>query len=350
MIKKSDYYYDLPEKLIAQHPLARRDDSRLLVLDASTGAMEHRSFRDLPQLLKAPDCLVINNTRVLPARLIGHRQDSQTPVEFLLLRRLCETDWEVIVHPGRRVRKGHRIEFIKGVLSAEVLQILPDGNRMVRFYFSGMWETILDQAGVMPLPPYIHEKLTDPARYQTVYACRDGSAAAPTAGLHFTPELLDQLRRQGIMIAELTLHVGLGTFRPVKTENILDHQMHAEYYELPPDAVNTIRQSQEAGGRVVAVGTTSCRVLEAVMAEHGRLVAQSGWTDIFIYPGFQFSVIDALLTNFHLPESTLIMLVSAFAGREKILQAYKNAIEEEYRFFSFGDAMLILRGEKTHGH
>jgi S-adenosylmethionine:tRNA ribosyltransferase-isomerase len=345
MIKTSDFHYDLPECLIAQHPIEKRDASRLLVLNASTGRAEHRFFHELPQLLRPQDCLVLNNTRVMPARLAGCRQDSRTPVEFLLLKRHSDIDWEVIVRPGRRVRCGHRIEFIKDELTADILKILPDGNRLVRFHFTGIWETVLSRAGVMPLPPYIHEKLDDPDRYQTVYACRDGSAAAPTAGLHFTPELMDRLRLAGVKFAELTLHVGLGTFRPVKTENILDHHMHAEYYELPDEAVSQIRQSQEAGGRIIAVGTTSCRVLETVMADHGRLRAQSGWTNIFIYPGFQFRAIDALLTNFHLPESTLLMLVSAFAGREKILEAYQAAIDHEYRFFSFGDAMFILRGD-----
>jgi len=292
---------------------------------------------------------VLNNTRVLPARLLGVREDSRTPVELLLLKRLDNQDWEVLVRPGRRVRTGQRLEFIRDRLTAEVLDVLPDGNRIVRFFYEGAWETLLDEAGTMPLPPYIHEKLADRSRYQTVYASRDGSAAAPTAGLHFTPELLDTLRSQGIHIAELTLHVGLGTFRPVKTENILDHKMHSEYYELPAAAVAQIQQSQAAGGRIIAVGTTSCRVLESVAAELGELRPHSGWTDIFIYPGFRFNVIDGLLTNFHLPESTLVMLVSALAGRERILAAYQEAIDREYRFFSFGDAMLILGGHSTQG-
>ncbi len=343
MIMKNSFHYDLPDRLIAQHPLARRDSSRLMVLDGTQSLPEHRVFSDLPLLLQPNDCLVLNNTKVLPARLLGARQDSRTAVEFLLLRRLNGTDWEVIVRPGRRVRPGHQIEFIPDRLTASVVSQLPNGNRIVHFDFKGIWEEILDQAGTMPLPPYIHEQLADRSRYQTVYASREGSAAAPTAGLHFTPELLDSLRQKGISTAELTLHVGLGTFRPVKSENILDHQMHAEYYELSEQTVDQINRTRESGGRIIAVGTTSCRVLESVADESGNLKAQSGWTDIFIYPGYRFKVIDALITNFHLPESTLIMLVSALAGRERVLSAYKLAIEQEYRFFSFGDAMLIFR-------
>ena len=351
MIKRADFNYFLPEKLIAQHPLEQRDQSRLLVLDGSTGQTTHRVFSDLPELLHPGDCLVINNTRVIPARLLGQRSDSATPVEFLLLKRLSETDWEVIVRPGRRVRPGHRISFIPGVLEAEVLSIKDDGNRIVRFDFSGIFESVLDQAGSMPLPPYIHEKLQDKGRYQTVYAKYDGSAAAPTAGLHFTPELLAKLRQQGVEIAEVTLHVGLGTFRPVKTDNILDHMMHAEYYELPEATVEKVKRAKAAGRRVIAVGTTSNRVLEAVASAHdGQLVAGSGWTDIFIYPGYAFKIVDGLITNFHLPESTLLMLVSAMAGRENILKAYEIAIAEEYRFFSFGDAMFITRRKDQPDH
>jgi S-adenosylmethionine:tRNA ribosyltransferase-isomerase len=341
---KSDFDYDLPERLIAQHPLARRDASRLMVLPA-VGPAEHRVFNELPSLLRSGDCLVVNNTRVLPARLLGRRPDSGTPVEFLLLRRHNETDWEVIVRPGRRVRIGQRVEFIADRLNAEVLRVLPDGNRLVRFAFQGLWEAVLDQAGVMPLPPYIREKLADPERYQTVYAQSSGSAAAPTAGLHFTPELLGNLKEQGVLIAELTLHVGLGTFRPVKSACILDHHMHAEYFELPDTAVRVIGESRRTGGRIVAVGTTSCRVLEAVTAERGQLEPCSGWTDLFIYPGFHFHAIDALITNFHLPESTLLMLTAALAGRERILDAYREAVALEYRFFSFGDAMLVWGGQ-----
>lgn len=348
MIRKSDFNYDLPEHLIAQHPLDRRDSSRLMVIDGSREHPEHRVFSDLPQLLRTGDCLVLNNTRVLPARLIGARHDSKTAVEFLLLRRLTDTDWEVIVRPGRRVRTGHQVDFIPGLLSSEVLQVLPNGNRVVRFAFSGIWEEILDQAGTMPLPPYIHEQLADKNRYQTVYASRDGSAAAPTAGLHFTPELLATLRSQGIKIAELTLHVGLGTFRPVKSENILDHAMHSEYYELSAESASLINSTKAAGGRIVAVGTTSCRVLETLADDQGQVKASSGWTDIFIYPGYQFKLVDILITNFHLPESTLIMLVSALAGREKIMQAYELAVASHYRFFSFGDAMIIFKGASNN--
>ncbi len=346
MIKKSDFNYYLPERLIAQHPLDRRDSSRLLVLDQERPP-QHRLFNDLPQLLRAGDCLVLNNTRVLPARLLGSRRDSRTPVEFLLLRRVSTTDWEVIVRPGRRVRTGHVIDFMAGELAAEVLEVLPTGNRLVRFTFDGVWEAVLERAGTLPLPPYIHEQLTDPTRYQTVYASCDGSAAAPTAGLHFTPQLLEALRARGIHTVELTLHVGLGTFRPVKHDNILDHPMHAEYYELSEAAASEINACRQNGGRVIAVGTTSCRVLETVAAAQGHLAAAAGWTDIFIYPGYRFKIIDALITNFHLPESTLVMLVSALAGRERILAAYQTAIDQEYRFFSFGDAMLIIKGAPT---
>ncbi|MDD2533608.1 MAG: tRNA preQ1(34) S-adenosylmethionine ribosyltransferase-isomerase QueA [Eubacteriales bacterium] len=347
-MKRADFNYFLPENLIAQHPLARRDESRLLVLDGRTGALAHRVFSDLPTLLNPGDCLVVNNTRVIPARLLGARSDSKTPVEVLLLKRQSDTDWEAIVRPGRRVRTGHRLTFIPGVLEAEVLAVLPDGNRIIRFEFTGVFESVLDLAGTMPLPPYIHEKLLDRERYQTVYAKFDGSAAAPTAGLHFTPELLSQLRASGIAIAEVTLHVGLGTFRPVKVDNVLEHQMHAEYYELPQATVDIIEQTRAHGGRVIAVGTTSNRVLETVAgAHHGQLVAGTGFTDIFIYPGYTFKVVDALITNFHLPESTLLMLVSAMAGHDHIMAAYAAAITEKYRFFSFGDAMFITHRKDT---
>lgn len=349
MIKKNDFYYELPPELIAQHPLERRDQSRLLVLDGQTGAIDHRNFFELPGFLHAGDCLVLNNSRVLPARLLGVRADTRTAVEVLLLRRLTDTDWETIVQPGRRVRTGHQLEFIPGLLTAEVLAVQPGGNRIVRFHFNGIWEEILASAGTMPLPPYIHEQLADPARYQTVYASQDGSAAAPTAGLHFTPELLVLLRSQGVRIAELTLHVGLGTFRPVKVDNILEHDMHEEFYDLPRSAVEAIESSRSEGGRIIAVGTTSCRVLESVASEKGLLEPMSGSTRIFIYPGYEFKVIDALITNFHLPESTLIMLVSAFAGRDHVLAAYQAAIENRYRFFSFGDAMLISRKQTSKG-
>lgn len=342
MISKKDYDYHLPEHLIAQHPLQQRDASRLLLLDPRTGALAHQQFRQLPVLLRAGDCLVVNNSRVIPARLLGRRQDSGTAVEVLLLRRLTETDWETIVRPGRRMRPGHNVEFIPDRLTATVESTLPSGNRVIHFHFQGIWEEVLEQAGTMPLPPYIHEQLDDAQRYQTVYAKADGSAAAPTAGLHFTPELLQVLRGRGIRIAELTLHVGLGTFRPVKSDNILEHEMHSEYYELPETTVRLIEKTRREGGRVIAVGTTSCRVLESVATRLGSLQADQGWTDIFIYPGYSFKVIDGLITNFHLPESTLIMLVSALAGRTQVLDAYEEAIRQEYRFFSFGDAMLIL--------
>jgi S-adenosylmethionine:tRNA ribosyltransferase-isomerase len=344
MIKKADFHYELPTELIAQHPLDQRDQSRLLVLDGCSGQIQHQVFSDLPQFLQPGDCLVVNNTRVIPARLLGQRRDSGTPVEFLLLKRLSATDWEVIVRPGRRLRPGHQVTFIAGVLEAEVLEVLDNGNRVVRFQYEGVFESVLDQAGTMPLPPYIHEKLVDRERYQTVYAKLDGSAAAPTAGLHFTPELLATLRAGGIQVAELTLHVGLGTFRPVKADNILDHLMHAEYYDLPQETVDAIDQAKSSGHRVIAVGTTSNRVLEAVAtANAGKLVPGNGWTDIFIYPGYTFKIVDGLITNFHLPESTLLMLVSAMAGREHILRAYESAITQRYRFFSFGDAMFITR-------
>ncbi len=344
MIKRQDYSYFLPEDLIAQHPAEQRDASRLLLLDGTSGAVRHETFSHLPELLSPDDCLVVNNSRVIPARLLGSRKDSGAAVEVLLLRRLAPDRWETIVRPGRKVRVGHELAFIPGRLEGRVDEVLENGNRIISFRFSGLWETVLDEAGQMPLPPYIHEQLDDPERYQTVYATRDGSAAAPTAGLHFTPELMDKLRQRGIRIAELTLHVGLGTFRPVQCDDIRDHRMHEEYFELPDDAVRSIQAARQAGGRIVAVGTTSCRVLESV-ARSGPLVAGSGWTDIFIYPGFHFQVVDRLITNFHLPESTLIMLVSAFAGREHVLAAYEEAIRQRYRFFSFGDAMLVSRKE-----
>lgn len=357
MIDKKDFHYDLPEALIAQHPLDRRDQSRLLVLQGDSKPTHH-VFTDMPYLLRVGDCLVVNNTRVMPARLSGARRDSGTLVEFLLLKRLNQTDWEVIVRPGRRVRTGHVIDFLPDELSAVVLDVLPDGNRVVRFSFQGIWEEILERAGTMPLPPYIHEQLADKERYQTVYASRVGSAAAPTAGLHFTPGLLQQLRHKGIRIAELTLNVGLGTFRPVKAQNILDHHMHAEYYEFPQEAADCINETRRQGGRIISVGTTSCRVLETVAGlqmdpdhpEQGiqELHAESGWTNIFIYPGYTFKIIDGLITNFHLPESTLLMLVSALMGRERILAAYHMAVDQQYRFFSFGDAMLLIPDRKEN--
>lgn len=342
MIRTDSFNYDLPERLIAQQPLQRRDLSRLLVMDRDSGKLYHQRFYELPELLSPGDCLVLNNSKVLPARLLGVRADSGAAVEILLLRRIDISSWEVIVRPGRKVRTGHRIEFLPGRLYGQIRQILPDGNRIIGFEFQGSWENLLDEAGRLPLPPYIHEQLNDDSRYQTVYARSEGSAAAPTAGLHFTPRLLDKIRERGIRIAELTLHVGLGTFRPVKSRHIDEHKMHAEYYELDEPAASLIRQTQQEGKRIVAVGTTSCRVLESIAERRGSITADSGWTDIFIYPGYRFRIIDALVTNFHLPESTLIMLVSAFAGRDKVLAAYKRAVQEEYRFFSFGDAMLIM--------
>jgi len=346
MMMTSSFYYDLPEQLIAQHPAARRDASRLMLLDGDSGAVTHRVFSDLPGLLEPGDCLVLNNTRVIPARLIGCRTDSRTPVEVVLLRRLSADLWETIVRPGRRVRQGHQLEFIPDRLSAEVESVLPDGNRLLRFKYEGAFEAVLSEAGQLPLPPYIHEKLQDPERYQTVYACHDGSAAAPTAGLHFTPELLAEIRARGVATTQLTLHVGLGTFRPVKARSVEEHQMHAEYFTLPASTVEAINSTRAAGGKIIAVGTTTTRVLESVAAKYPELKPLSGSTDIFIYPGFEYKIVDRLITNFHLPESTLIMLVSAFAGKEAVMSAYKEAVEREYRFFSFGDAMLLNRRTK----
>jgi S-adenosylmethionine:tRNA ribosyltransferase-isomerase len=337
-----DFWYDLPERLIAQSPLEKRDMSRLLVLHRDSGTLEHRHFKDLPEYLEAGDCLVINNTRVMPARLLGEKENSGGKIEFVLLKRLDADIWEVILKPGRKAKVGSRFVFGNGLLKAEILEIGEEGNRIVKFYYDGVFETILDQVGIMPLPPYIHATLEDRERYQTVYSKINGSAAAPTAGLHFTPELFQALRDKGVQVAEVTLHVGLGTFRPVKTENILEHHMHKEEYELNAEACRLINQAKAAGKRVIAVGTTSVRVLETSSTEEHQCIPGHGDTDIFIYPGYSFKMVDALITNFHLPESTLIMLVSAFAGREKVLEAYQEAISKEYRFFSFGDAMLIL--------
>ncbi|MBQ5960154.1 MAG: tRNA preQ1(34) S-adenosylmethionine ribosyltransferase-isomerase QueA [Firmicutes bacterium] len=346
-MNKSDFFYDLPEELIAQTPLADRSSSRLMVLDKVTGEVQHRHFRDVLEYLESGDCLILNDTKVMPARLHGEREDTGTPVEVLLLKR-CEgaqyqdaVYWETLVHPGRRVRPGHRLTFGDGRLKAEVIDIVEGGNRIVRFDFDGIFEEVLDQLGEMPLPPYIHEKLEDPDRYQTVYARETGSAAAPTAGLHFTLDLLDEIRAKGVYVGFVTLHVGLGTFRPVKEERIEEHEMHSEFCILTEEVAEQIRQCKASGHKVVAVGTTSCRTLESMADEDGVLRAGSKWTDIFIYPGYSFRVIDSLITNFHLPESTLIMLVSALAGREHILAAYQEAVRERYRFFSFGDAMLI---------
>ncbi len=339
-MKKSDFYFDLPEELIAQTPLERRDASRLLVLDKTTGETVHRHFYDLPEYLEPGDCLVLNDSRVLPARLLGNRMTGGA-VEVLLLRDLGDGKWECLTRPGRKTQPGVELTFGEGKLTATVTDALPDGNKVVQFHYDGIFLEILETLGKMPLPPYIKAELEDQERYQTVYSRAIGSAAAPTAGLHFTPELLQQIADKGVHICYVTLHVGLGTFRPVKEEEITDHIMHSEYCEIPPETAEVIRQTKAAGKRVIAVGTTSCRTLESFTTPEGVTEAKGGWTDIFIYPGYTFKCIDALVTNFHLPESTLIMLVSALAGREHILSAYQKAVENRYRFFSFGDAMLI---------
>lgn len=338
----SDFYYDLPQELIAQDPLLKRDNSRLMVLDREEGTIEHKHFYDVISYLKEGDCLVINDTKVIPARLIGEKEGTGAAIEVLLLKRLDDCTWETLVKPGKKARVGARIIFGGGKLVGEVIDNVEEGNRIVRFEYEGIFEEILDELGQMPLPPYITHKLEDKNRYQTVYAEHEGSAAAPTAGLHFTKELLEEIKAKGIKIAHVTLHVGLGTFRPVKEDNILDHHMHSEFYVIDEKAAETINETKKNGGRIIAVGTTSTRTLETVADENGMLRACSGWTDIFIYPGYKFKAIDGLITNFHLPESTLLMLVSALYSREKILEAYKVAVEERYRFFSFGDAMLIL--------
>ena len=339
-MKKSDFYYDLPEELIAQNPLKQRDASRLMLLDKQSGAMDHRHFYELPQLLQPGDCLVLNDSRVLPARLIGQRASGGS-VELVLLRDLGDDCWECLSRPGRKTRPGTELFFGNGELSAVVEQVAEGGNRIVRFRYQGIFLEILERLGKMPLPPYIKAELEDSERYQTVYSRELGSAAAPTAGLHFTPELLDEIREMGVQICTVTLHVGLGTFRPVKEEEIEDHPMHSEFCMIPESTAEIINRTKRSGHRVIAVGTTSCRTLESFAREDGTLEASSGWTDIFIYPGYRFRCIDALVTNFHLPESTLIMLVSALAGREHILDAYREAVREKYRFFSFGDAMFI---------
>lgn len=337
-----DFYYDLPESLIAQSPAQKRDMSRLLVLDRQTGAISHKHFYDIKSYLKPGDCLVVNNTRVIPARLLGVREDTGGKIEFVLLKRIKGDEWEVILKPGKRARVGTRFIFGNGALRAEIVSIVEEGNRLVRFEYDGIFEEILDKTGIVPLPPYITAPLEDKERYQTVYSKYKGSAAAPTAGLHFTSELIDELKSLGIEFAELTLHVGIGTFRPVKTENVEEHHMHSESFSINREACDVINRTRERNGRVIAVGTTSCRVLETVAAEDGKISPKEGETDIFIYPGYHFKAIDGLVTNFHLPESTLLMLVSAFAGRENILSAYREAISLKYRFFSFGDAMLII--------
>lgn len=336
-----DFYYDLPQELIAQDPLEDRSGSRLLLLGRKTGETEHHIFRDIVDQLHPGDCLVVNNTKVIPARLIGSRMETGAKIEALLLKRGEDDVWETLVKPGKKARPGTKISFGDGLLTGEVLEVVEDGNRRIRFHYEGIFEEILDQLGQMPLPPYITHQLKDKKRYQTVYAEHDGSAAAPTAGLHFTPELLQKIQEKGVHIAHVTLHVGLGTFRPVKVENILEHHMHSEYYMVEEDQAQLINETKAQGGRVIAVGTTSCRTLESATGEDGILKAGSGWTDIFIYPGYTFRMIDCLITNFHLPESTLLMLVSALAGRDRIMAAYAEAVKERYRFFSFGDAMFI---------
>ncbi len=340
-LKKSDFYFDLPKELIAQDPLSDRSASRLLVLDPVTGETQHRVFRDIIQYLHAGDCLVLNNTKVIPARLFGEKEGTGACVEFLLLKREDGDVWESLVKPGKKARPGMKFSFGDGRLQAEILSIEDEGKRRIRFKYDGIFEEILDTLGEMPLPPYITHKLQDKNRYQTVYAKYEGSAAAPTAGLHFTPELLKQIEEKGIKLAYVTLHVGLGTFRPVKEENVLDHKMHTEYYEVTKEAADTINRTKQNGGRVICVGTTSCRTIESAADENGTVQDKCGDTSIFIYPGYQFRVLDGLITNFHLPESTLVMLVSALAGREHVLSAYEEAIREKYRFFSFGDAMYI---------
>ena len=340
-LKTSDYYYELPQELIAQDPLEDRSSSRLMVLDKETGAVSHHVFREMSSCLNPGDCLVLNNTRVIPARLMGAREETGGAVEVLLLKRRTGDVWECLVKPGKKARPGTRLVFGDGLLHAQVEDVVEDGNRLIRFFYDGIWEEVLDRLGEMPLPPYITHKLQDRNRYQTVYAKFDGSAAAPTAGLHFTPKLLQQIEDMGVDLAYVTLHVGLGTFRPVKVENVKEHHMHSEYYQVSAEAAEKINRAKESGHRVICVGTTSCRTVESASDENGHLEECCDNTDIFIYPGYRFKVLDALITNFHLPESTLVMLVSALAGREHVLAAYEEAVKERYRFFSFGDAMLI---------
>ena len=340
-----DFYYDLPQELIAQDPLEDRSSSRLMVLDKITGEVEHRHFKDITEYLRPGDCLVINNTKVIPARLYGVKEGTEAKIEILLLKRKENDIWETLVKPGKKCKIGTKIVFGEGILTGEVVDIVEEGNRLIQFHYEGIFEEILDRLGQMPLPPYITHQLQDKNRYQTVYAKYDGSAAAPTAGLHFTPELLQQVRDMGVEIAEVTLHVGLGTFRPVKETDVLKHHMHSEFYKIEQSEADKINKAKKEGHRVIAVGTTSTRTLESAADENGFLTEKSGWTEIFIYPGYQFKVIDALITNFHLPESTLVMLVSALAGRGHVLAAYETAVEEKYRFFSFGDAMFIVDRE-----
>lgn len=342
LLKKSDFYYDLPEELIAQDPLSDRSSSRLLSLDKKTGETGHHSFKEIPQFLRPGDCLVLNNTKVIPARLMGQKEETGAAIEVLLLKRKDKDKWETLVKPGKKAKPGANIIFGDGLLKGRVLDVLEEGNRLIEFTYEGIFEEVLDRLGEMPLPPYITHKLADKNRYQTVYARYEGSAAAPTAGLHFTPGLLSEIEEMGVRLAYVTLHVGLGTFRPVKEENVLDHHMHSESYEITKEAAEVINETKKDGGRVICVGTTSCRTIESSADEKGIVHPGSGNTEIFIYPGYRFKVLDGLITNFHLPESTLIMLVSALAGRERVLDAYKEAVDCRYRFFSFGDAMIIL--------
>lgn len=341
-MKRQDFYYELPQELIAQDPLEDRSSSRLLVLDKESGAVSHHVFKEITDYLHEGDCLVINDTKVIPARLIGSKVGTEGKIEILLLKRKENNVWETLVKPGKKAKIGTKISFGEGLLIGEVVDIVDEGNRLIQFTYEGIFEEILDRLGQMPLPPYITHQLEDKNRYQTVYATHTGSAAAPTAGLHFTPELLDEIEQKGIEIARVTLHVGLGTFRPVKVEEITEHHMHSEFFQIDEEAARKINHAKDSGKRVICVGTTSCRTIESAADETGHLKACSGWTEIFIYPGYQFKILDCLITNFHLPESTLIMLVSALAGREHVLAAYEEAVRERYRFFSFGDAMLIV--------
>ncbi len=341
-MQTKDFYYDLPKELIAQTPLSDRSSSRLMVVDKDTGDIQHKVFTDILEYLNEGDCLVLNNTRVLPARLYGAKEGTGGKIEFLLLTRKSTDTWEVILKPGKKAKPGARFVFGNGELKAEILETINDGNRLVKFYYDGLFENVLDKLGEMPLPPYITEKLGDKERYQTVYSKHNGSAAAPTAGLHFTPELLEKIKEKGVNIAYVTLHVGLGTFRPVKVDDVTNHKMHSEYYHLDEENAEIINNSRKSGGKIISVGTTSTRVLETIADDNGTLKSATGWTDIFIYPPYKFKSVDALITNFHLPESTLLMLVSSLGGMENLKNAYKIAVDEKYRFFSFGDAMLIL--------
>lgn len=340
-MRRQDFYYELPEELIAQDPLEDRSSSRLLVLDKESGLVSHRVFKDITDYLHRGDCLVINDTKVIPARLIGSKIGTDAKIEVLLLKRKEDNVWETLVKPGKKAKVGTRISFGDGILIGEIIEVVEEGNRLIQFSYEGIFEEILDRLGQMPLPPYITHQLEDKNRYQTVYAAHSGSAAAPTAGLHFTPELLEEIRQKGIDIAKVTLHVGLGTFRPVKVDDIMEHHMHSEFFQIDEAAAMKINKAKDTGGRVICVGTTSCRTIESAAGADGHVKAGSGWTDIFIYPGYKFRLLDCLITNFHLPESTLIMLVSALAGRENVLAAYEEAVKERYRFFSFGDAMFI---------